>query len=366
MWKLIGHDVPTPAAADDVRRGDGAASAPTSPTCAWARSSSSAPSFFSDTTFRVFQAPYVGAVVMPGGAGQPRKQLDAWQEWAKQRGAKGLAYVLVAGGRRARADRSPRTSPTPSVPASPPTSAPRPVTASSSPPDRPRRAAPCSAPHASRSAAAAGCSTRTPGSLHCGSSTPRCSSPPPMPPPRGDVAVGCSAWTAVHHAFTVPEAESADTFDTDPGRRPGLRLRHRLQRQRDRRGIHPYPPRGRPEARLRRHGARRGRGRREVRLPARGVQVRRPAARRHRGRHGTASCALLAGTDSIRDVIAFPKSGGGYDPLTAAPAPISPGPAQGGRRRRQAGGGCVASRPDPRAILRRSGHGGRVRIVTRQ
>src|SRR5690606_24845376 len=51
--------------------------------------------FFSETTFRVFQAPYVGAVVMPGGADQPRKKLDAWQDWAKQRGAKGLAYVLV-------------------------------------------------------------------------------------------------------------------------------------------------------------------------------------------------------------------------------------------------------------------------------
>src|SRR5207244_10680330 len=52
-------------------------------------------SYFAETPFRVFQAPYVGAVVMPGGASQPRKQLDAWQEWAKQRGAKGLAYVLV-------------------------------------------------------------------------------------------------------------------------------------------------------------------------------------------------------------------------------------------------------------------------------
>ncbi|MBX7558516.1 hypothetical protein K1Y78_64235, partial [Streptomyces sp. tea 10] len=50
--------------------------------------------YFKDTPFRVFQAPYVGAVVMPGGASQPRRQLDAWQEWAKQRGAKGLAYVL--------------------------------------------------------------------------------------------------------------------------------------------------------------------------------------------------------------------------------------------------------------------------------
>jgi aspartyl-tRNA synthetase len=51
--------------------------------------------YFQETPFRVFQAPYVGAVVMPGGASQPRKQLDAWQEWAKQRGARGLAYVLV-------------------------------------------------------------------------------------------------------------------------------------------------------------------------------------------------------------------------------------------------------------------------------
>ena len=52
--------------------------------------------YFTDTPFRVFQAPYVGAVVMPGGASQPRKQLDAWQEWAKQRGARGLAYVLFS------------------------------------------------------------------------------------------------------------------------------------------------------------------------------------------------------------------------------------------------------------------------------
>ena len=47
--------------------------------------------------------------------------------------------------------------------------------------------------------------------------------------------------------------------------------------------------------------------------------------------------ALLAGTDSIRDVIAFPKSGGGFDPLTAAPAPITAAAAQGGRGGRRAG-----------------------------
>ncbi|HUN33878.1 MAG TPA: aspartate--tRNA ligase [Trebonia sp.] len=52
--------------------------------------------YFSGTEFRVFQAPYVGAVVMPGGAGQTRRELDAWQDWAKSRGARGLAYVLLA------------------------------------------------------------------------------------------------------------------------------------------------------------------------------------------------------------------------------------------------------------------------------
>lgn len=51
--------------------------------------------FFKNTSFRVFQAPYVGAVVMPGGANSPRRELDAWQDWAKARGAKGLAYILV-------------------------------------------------------------------------------------------------------------------------------------------------------------------------------------------------------------------------------------------------------------------------------
>jgi aspartyl-tRNA synthetase len=51
--------------------------------------------FFKETSFRVFQANYVGAVVMPGGASSPRRELDAWQEWAKARGAKGLAYILV-------------------------------------------------------------------------------------------------------------------------------------------------------------------------------------------------------------------------------------------------------------------------------
>ena len=108
---------PAPDPADDLRRRDGAATAPTSPTCGSAWSSSTCTAYFADTTFRVFQAEHVGAVVMPGGASQPRRQFDAWQEWAKQRGAKGLAYVTSSPRTASSAARSPRTSPRPSGPA---------------------------------------------------------------------------------------------------------------------------------------------------------------------------------------------------------------------------------------------------------
>ncbi len=56
--------------------------------------------YLGGTEFRVFAGAiaaggYVGAVVMPGGAAQTRKELDGWQDWAKARGAKGLAYVVL-------------------------------------------------------------------------------------------------------------------------------------------------------------------------------------------------------------------------------------------------------------------------------
>src|SRR5699024_5604739 len=50
---------------------------------------------FANTGFGVFQAPHVGAVLHPGGASQTRRELDGWQDWAKARGARGLAYVLI-------------------------------------------------------------------------------------------------------------------------------------------------------------------------------------------------------------------------------------------------------------------------------
>ena len=43
LWRLIGHEIADADPADDLRRGDGAATARTSPTCASASSSSSAP-----------------------------------------------------------------------------------------------------------------------------------------------------------------------------------------------------------------------------------------------------------------------------------------------------------------------------------
>ncbi|MBW3648255.1 MAG: aspartate--tRNA ligase, partial [Actinobacteria bacterium] len=94
LWALIGVQVPLPIPrltyAESMRRFGN-----DKPDLRFELELVECADFFADTPFRVFQAPYVGAVVMPGGAAQPRKQLDAWQEWAKQRGARGLAYVLV-------------------------------------------------------------------------------------------------------------------------------------------------------------------------------------------------------------------------------------------------------------------------------
>ncbi|EUA32094.1 aspartate--tRNA ligase [Mycobacterium intracellulare] len=95
LWALIGYQIPTPipriSYAEAMRRFGS-----DKPDMRFGLELVDCTEFFKDTTFRVFQAPYVGAVVMPGGASQPRRTLDGWQEWAKQRGHRGLAYVLIA------------------------------------------------------------------------------------------------------------------------------------------------------------------------------------------------------------------------------------------------------------------------------
>ena len=169
--------------------------------------------YFAETPFRVFQAEYVGAVVMPGGASQPRKTLDAWQEWAKQRGARGLAYVLVGedgelGG---------------------------PVAKNLSESELAGLAAKVGAAPGDCIFFAAG--AVGPSRALLGAARNEIASrvgliddsrfefvwvvDAPMFKPvdvaDDDVALGHSAWTAVHHAFTGPKPEFMDTFDTDPG-----------------------------------------------------------------------------------------------------------------------------------------------------
>lgn len=94
VWALAGHEISTPISrityAEAMRRYGS-----DKPDLRFDLEITEMTEYFQDTPFRVFQSPYVGAIVMAGGASQPRRQLDAWQEWAKQRGAKGLAYVLI-------------------------------------------------------------------------------------------------------------------------------------------------------------------------------------------------------------------------------------------------------------------------------
>ena len=139
----------------------------------------------------------------------------------------------------------------------------------------------------------------------------------------GDVAVGSGAWTAVHHAFTSPKPESEATFDTDPGTALAERLRHRLQRQRDRRRLDPYPRRDVQERVFAMMGIGHDEAQEKFGFLLDAFTFGAPP-------HGGIAfgwdriIALLAACDSIREVIAFPKSGGGVDPLTGAPAPITP------------------------------------------
>ncbi|HEX5987122.1 MAG TPA: aspartate--tRNA ligase, partial [Nocardioides sp.] len=319
LWKLVGHDIKTPIERMTYHE-------------AMARFGSDKPDlrmgqelvdcteYFRDTPFRVFQAPYVGAVVMPGGADQPRKQLDAWQDWARQRGAKGLAYVLVGqdgelGGPVAKnLSEQERATVADHVGAKPGD-----CIFFAAGPAKPSRALLGAA--------------RLEIGHRCGLIDEDAWSfvwivdaplfePADEATAAGDVAVGSGAWTAVHHAFTSPMPEHVDTFDTDPG--SALAYAYDIVC----------------------NGNEIGGG--SIRIHREDVQKRvfkvmglsddeasekfgflLDAFRFGAPPHGGIAfgwdriVALLSGSDSIRDVIAFPKSGGGYDPLTGAPAPIT-------------------------------------------
>ena len=333
IWALIGVDLATPfprltyADAMDRYGSD-------KPDLRFGLELTELTGYFADTTFRVFQAPYVGAVVMPGGGSQPRRTFDAWQEWAKQRGARGLAYVTldddgVLGGPVAKnlsdAERDGLAAATGAEPGD------------------------CiffAAGEKSKSQALLGAArneiAKRIGLIEEGSWSFCWVVDAPLFKPtsdakaEGDVALGEGAWTAVHHAFTSPKPEWLDTFDTDPG--------HALAYAYD----------------LVCNGNEIGGG--SIRIHRRDVQERvfkvmgigAEEAQEKFGflldafqfgapPHGGIAFGwdrivmLLMGAESIRDVIAFPKTGGGIDPLTDAPAPIT------SQQRKEAG---VDARPE--------------------
>lgn len=318
LWKLIGYEIPTPIPRmtyADAMRLYGS----DKPDLRFDIKIVECTDFFKNTTFRVFQSEYVGAVVMDGGASQPRRQLDAWQEWAKQRGAKGLAYILVG-------ENGELTGP---------------VSKNITDEERAGIAAHVGAKPGDCIFFAAG-ETKSSRAL-LGAARNEIAKkldlikegdwaftwvvdaplfePSADATASGDVALGHSKWTAVHHAFTSPKPEWLDSFDENPGEATAYAYDIVC------------------------NGNEIGGG--SIRIHRRDVQERvfkvmgitEDEAREKFGflldafafgapPHGGIAfgwdriVSLLGGFSSIRDVIAFPKSGGGVDPLTDAPAPI--------------------------------------------
>jgi len=316
LWGLIDYEIPTPIArmtyAEAMAR-----YGTDKPDLRFGLELVELTEYFAETPFRVFQAPYVGAVVQPGGASTPRRGFDAWQEWAKQRGAKGLAYVTVGedgtlGG---------------------------PVAKNITDAEREGLAAAVGAQPGDAVFFAAGKPAEArallgAARLEIGRRAELIDESAwsfvwvvdaPLFKPTGeddDVAVGEGAWTAVHHAFTSPTPEWVDRFEEDPGE--ALAYAYDIVCNGNEIGggsirIHRRDVQERVFAVM-------GIGEEEARekfgwlLDA--FQFGAPP-------HGGIAfgwdrvVALLTGSESIRDVIAFPKSGGGYDPLTGAPAPIT-------------------------------------------
>lgn len=266
-------------------------------------------SYFANTEFRVFQSEYVGAVVMPGGADQPRRTFDAWQDWAKQRGAKGLAYVTFEadgslGGPVAKnLTDDERNGLAEHVGAQP---------------------GDCVffAAGAKRDSQALLGSVRLEVGKRCGLIDEDTWSfvwivDAPMFEMTDD-----GSWTAVHHPFTSPNDEWIDRFEESPGE--ALAWAYDIVCNGNEIGggsirIHQGDVQERVFAVL---GMSEEESREKFGFLLEAFAFGPPP-------HGGVAfgwdriCMLLTGATSLRDVIAFPKTGAGFDPLTSAPTPIT-------------------------------------------
>ena len=318
LWKLIGYEIQTPIPRMTYKE-------------AMEKYGSDKPDlrfdiplvectdFFKDTTFRVFKAEYVGAVVMDGGASQPRRQLDAWQEWAKQRGAKGLAYILVQ-------EDGELTGPV----AKNITDEEKAGIAEhvgAKPGDCIFFAAGETKASRALLGAARGEIARKLDLIKEGDWAFTWVVDAPLFEPAadatasGDVALGHSKWTAVHHAFTSPKPEFLDNFEQNPGE--ALAYAYDIVCNGNEIGggsirIHQHDVQKRVFEVM---GITDEEADEKFGFLLDAFQYGAPP-------HGGIAfgwdriVSLLGGFESIRDVIAFPKSGGGVDPLTDAPAPI--------------------------------------------
>ena len=266
--------------------------------------------FFKDTEFRVFQAPYVGSVLMPGGASSPRSELDAWQDWAKARGAKGLAYILVnedgtLGGPVSKNISEKETAGIVAAAGAKPGDA---IFFAAG-----ERSASLSLLGAVRLEIGKRCNLIAEGAWEFLWVVDA-----PMFEPTDN-----GGWTAVHHPFTGPKPEFAKTFALDPAKAlayaydivlngtelggGSIRI-HDSQIQKD-----VFSVIGLSE---------------EEAMSKFGFLL--EAFNYGPPPHGGIAlgldrvCALLTGSYSIREVIAFPKTASGGDPLTGAPTPITP------------------------------------------
>ena len=265
--------------------------------------------FFKDTQFRVFQAPYVGSVVMPGGADSPRRELDGWQEWAKARGAKGLAYILVQEDGTLGGPVAKNLSETELTAVAAKAGA------------KPGDAIFFAAGERSESQSLLGAVRLEIGKRRNLIDESKWEFLWVVDAPMFERTEN-GGWTAVHHPFTGPKPDFEKTFKSDPasalayaydivlnGTELGggsIRI-HDQQVQRD---VFEVIGLTKEEAQS------------KFGFLLEAFQYGPPP-------HGGLAigidrlCALLAGAESIREVIAFPKTASGGDPLTGAPTPIT-------------------------------------------